>query len=1630
MKQHEILSEEEILNEVNMSPSALRDAVKKIPGARAGLEFELIVTADGDDVDDDYDPYEDFDSEPDYDMDEYIRESSWGGLEGAVMDFFRGDHNSRRQITTELVSAREDYEGWLSNKFVEWGDGYDTDSQLTRLGAWIEKMYGGVDPKYQGELFGDEPLDAFASFKKEYFTNWIEMSEEESDFIEKWLEDQCGGTSMSDFGNTYDLNWPHWTEPDYDNRSSRDGGPPIGSFSSAVGMNVDYSGSYHGRSKSLRNYTVEPDSSLRANGRKGGEGWEFVSPPLPVDDMIEQLRKVAEWAKSGNAYTNDSTGLHMNISLPGYNLAKLDYVKLALFLGDKYVLETFGRLGNTYAESAFEKITSTIKNNPDRAGQALDLLRKSLNLEAGKAIHSGQTQKFVSINTKDNRVEFRSPGGNWLDMDLDTVVNTILRTVLALDIAMDPTKEVKEYQKKYYKLLSQAKGTDNDTIKYFVQYASGNLPKTALLSFVRDAQRKRDVAKGKDTKDSDNRTNLAGTTPPAEYNPKYSIYLPNTNMTARDIPNNEPVVQYVRAWAERRNGNLDTIRILSNETGMLYDLEGNRDRNLRSVDLGTVRRPVTAQIRYYVKSGTPENNYNMTSFVADGDSSARSYVTDNRPYGQWFLIRDDKPNESIMSVGPASDSNAAPQSSSASTIPDLTSSETTGGQLYQMLRPSGPNPVIAQGRFNDPSEAVQRFGAYADANNIARNEYHVHRPTQQPEQAASQGGQQFEIVSGGNVIHRFNAASQPEAYQIAVRYARDNGLVNGRWTWRTVGGERQQSANPEGPMYEIVAEGNIVHEFRAVSPRAAERYAQSWVDEHLGDFGYDVRLASRNESLGESILNEINMSPTSLQKFADSPFAQSMKVGFETELYVPDLENDNNRNYSDSEEDMDEDISFPARANYIDRRDRVTVFFIGGDNQPNDRSDIRAALDETDEAFMEWVSEEFYNYKDSSEYKSNLARHLADEGVDTEDEDAVEAATEEFEEQEREEYENEEARWREFLSEKDIDSMHDWMRWVNRNSPRITIYWPYMIYRGGGDLTRDDIADLFTQQTGLGPTKVGDGYHSVKRDETHWIFEPDGSLDEPDDDNDGSVEIVSPPMSLENALSSLETVFKWASKNGYYTNQSTGFHMGVSIPEQTMENIDHLKVIMLLGDNYVLKKFNRYGAYFAQSTIDRITEFLKNKDREGLASVFDEFRNGIREFAYKEINKLLLPGADHRLTVNIKKTYIEFRAAGDDYLPQFEEIRKTMLRYVRVLAAAADPEDGRREYQKKLYKNIMSSIKKSDDTVDTTINILSDFVANPDSKKEDLQPLLLKLVRKSNIARTVPKTIGSGETQVKVFRRKNDDVLTSDDQISTINATTVNELVKYAREMADKANMNYEDIVLKPVAKYFIRYRIETGDARENYGIMALGQNRNYNLGIAADLMNVPKEYAEKVIKFYIEHQYALSNLVSDLSYIKLPTKEAVDRAISLVNPEQKNDNPDDNGPGRYAIFVQGRQLSADRQLDSKEAAEDFFSDVARTIGLQNWEVKRVQSQQPAQQRQSAQQERQDLTLVRTIGNPNLRTPNYIFYVVNSNNVVVLRIQAATIEDANSYLQRDLNQTADGISELNLSVIPSTQWHS
>jgi hypothetical protein len=182
-----------------------------------------------------------------------------------------------------------------------------------------------------------------------------------------------------------------------------------------------------------------------------------------------------------------------------------------------------------------QQIATNIQVNPDKLKTMLQQMQGNLSAMASKIVHTGNTAKYTSINTKTGYVEFRSPGGDWIGeyaANEGKIKNTLLRFVVALDIATKPELFRQEYMKKLYKTLAQ--GNESDTIQYFARYVAGELPQSALKSLVKNVQMKRKLAKiaaepaerysnYNDAEREAQRQNRAAQMPPIDFEGNYEV---------------------------------------------------------------------------------------------------------------------------------------------------------------------------------------------------------------------------------------------------------------------------------------------------------------------------------------------------------------------------------------------------------------------------------------------------------------------------------------------------------------------------------------------------------------------------------------------------------------------------------------------------------------------------------------------------------------------------------------------------------------------------------------------------------------------------------------------------------------------------------------------------------------------------------------------------------------------------------------------------------------------------------------------------------------------------------------------------------------------------------------------------
>ena len=144
--------------------------------------------------------------------------------------------------------------------------------------------------------------------------------------------------------------------------------------------------------------------------------------------------------------------------------------------------------------------------------------------------------------------------------------------------------------------------------------------------------------------------------------------------------------------------------------------------------------------------------------------------------------------------------------------------------------------------------------------------------------------------------------------------------------------------------------------------------------------------------------------------------------------------------------------------------------------------------------------------------------------------------------------------------------------------------------------------------------------------------------------------------------------------------------------------------MLFRSDEYVLKQFGRQSNTYTKSMIKKMRQNIKELrptggDPVNIQSILDTFKAGLNSTAANIMKTLIKTTNDRYVTVNIKDKYIEVRSAGGDYLDNLDKIKLALLRYVRAMGIAADPEAEKQEYAKKLYKFLSPMVQGDNDII-------------------------------------------------------------------------------------------------------------------------------------------------------------------------------------------------------------------------------------------------------------------------------------------------------------------------------------------
>lgn len=187
----------------------------------------------------------------------------------------------------------------------------------------------------------------------------------------------------------------------------------------------------------------------------------------------------------------------------------------------------------------------------------------------------------------------------------------------------------------------------------------------------------------------------------------------------------------------------------------------------------------------------------------------------------------------------------------------------------------------------------------------------------------------------------------------------------------------------------------------------------------------------------------------------------------------------------------------------------------------------------------------------------------------------------------------------------------------------------------------------------------------------------DGSVTAP------GIEITTHPVPLDEAIDTMNQMFTWMNKNDAITDESTGMHINIDI--ENMEQLDPLKLVLFLGDEYILKLFDRINNAYTKSQLQEILRRIRDEGgRAALSQIQGMSPNRILQYLQGRLS-------NQRVSSNIGRMlddgYIEFRMVGGvDYHNMSKTIENVIYRIATAMIIATDRELYKKDYLKKAAK--------------------------------------------------------------------------------------------------------------------------------------------------------------------------------------------------------------------------------------------------------------------------------------------------------------------------------------------------------
>ena len=323
---------------------------------------------------------------------------------------------------------------------------------------------GWDDDNWARDLINEEYDEDYGDFLRDIANEDDQLRDDavnecEGDYsMEDWINDQY--YSMSAFLDDYGY--------EYSRESGSVEGVASELYSGWIEKNSKFNeypeyGEY-GSTGVTDRWAVETDSSIDPDE---GAGAELISPVFSnARQMLKEMKSLFEWSE-GEFGTNSSTGLHITMSWQG-NKSEPNKLKMAMLIGDEYLLDMFGRLRNSYTKSQYRNVL--------RYAEEIDAGNLGNFSKLEKALTKGiSSDKFSSINFKGQKdstssnelIEFRIAGGRDYNEMYKEVVQACVRYGTIMKAGYEPDAFRQDYIKAVSRLLRKSKEVDPKTAKEF-----------------------------------------------------------------------------------------------------------------------------------------------------------------------------------------------------------------------------------------------------------------------------------------------------------------------------------------------------------------------------------------------------------------------------------------------------------------------------------------------------------------------------------------------------------------------------------------------------------------------------------------------------------------------------------------------------------------------------------------------------------------------------------------------------------------------------------------------------------------------------------------------------------------------------------------------------------------------------------------------------------------------------------------------------------------------------------------------------------------------------------------------------------------------------------------------------------